>query len=143
MCIREIYRFTKLKQKLGANRVPFLLPSQAWYKILSLSRARQDRSGDPWVLERGDTDLCREKQKEREKDWEGREEEKDKKVENCASRENGKPENDHHSQRPTLLRFPTTPSRLFFSLYLLSVSFPRSPSTSLDTTPAIVYAPGS
>lgn len=24
-----IYRFTKLKQKLGANRVPFLLPSQA------------------------------------------------------------------------------------------------------------------
>lgn len=41
VCIREIYRFTKLKQKLGANRVPFLLPSQAWYKILSLSRARE------------------------------------------------------------------------------------------------------
>lgn len=38
MLSTTIYRFTELKQKLGANRVPFLLPSQAWYKILSLSR---------------------------------------------------------------------------------------------------------
>lgn len=38
MLSATIYRFTELKQKLGANRVPFLLPSQAWYKILSLSR---------------------------------------------------------------------------------------------------------
>lgn len=62
--IHKIYRFTKLKQKLGANRVPFLLPSQAWYKILSLSRARQDRSGEPRAFERGDTDGERERKME-------------------------------------------------------------------------------
>lgn len=58
-----IYRFTDLKQKLGANRVPFLLPSEAWYKILSLSRGGQsDGTPGPRSKERAGRKSSKSKQ---------------------------------------------------------------------------------
>lgn len=90
----------------------------------SRARARQDRSGEPRALERGDTEREREGEGRSEEGWE---EEKDKEAENCASRENGKPENDHQPKAHAT-PFPYH-SFAFFSLslslsptYLLSVS---------------------
>lgn len=107
----------------------------------SRARARQDRSG---ALERGDTEREREGEGRSEEGWE---EEKDKEAENCASRENGKPENDHQPKaHATPFPYHTfasfflslSPPLIFYpSLFPPS---PRFPARLLDTTPAIVCA---
>jgi len=125
--IRELYRFTKLKQKLGANHVPFLLPRQAWYKILSLSRAKQERrleSARERRYQQGEKEGGKERERERVKKEEG---EKDKEAENCASRENGKPENDHRPKARYAVSLPLL--RSFFSPSIFYPSlFPHCPS---------------
>ena len=100
------------------------------------SRAR-NRSGDLSARERRYQQGRRERERERERERRREEGEKDKETENCASRENGKPENDHRLKAHAT-PFPYHSFDPFFLFLSFIYLFFLTIFLSLDTTPAFV-----